>query len=228
MGWTPEQALGKTITLWEYEGKVIGVVKDFHFRPMTTTIEPFLFYCWPRETPSGLFVRAQGGQVKEAISKIESLYKKYEHKAAVHYQFVDEALEKQYQTQQKTGRIMLYFSTLAIVVSCLGLFGLATFTAQYRTKEIGVRKVLGASMANIVNMLCGDFIKPVLIAIIIASPIAWWCMNRWLQSFAYKITIAWWFFIGTGILALLIAWITVWVQALKAAAANPTDCLKND
>jgi len=168
MGWTPREALGKTFTLWSYPGTIIGVVKDFHFRPMTTTIEPFLFHYWPRESCRGLFVKLKANQIHEAIAAIEKLYKKYDQKTAPHYQFVNDVLEHQYRTEQNTGRIVLHFSVLAILISALGLFGLATYAAEQRTKEIGVRKVLGASVTSIVNLLSRDFLKLVCLAILIA------------------------------------------------------------
>ena len=228
MGWTPEEALGKSLTLWQFPGTVIGVVRDFHFRPMTTAIEPFLFHYWPRESPSGMFVKLQANQVPEAISTIEKFYKKYESKTAPQYQFVNDVLENQYRTEQNTGRIILHFSILAILISCLGLFGLATYSAEQRTKEIGVRKVLGASVSSIVNLLSKDFLRLVLIAILIASPIAWWSMNKWLQDFAYKITLEWWIFGLSGLGAIIIAFLTVSIQSIKTAMLNPVKSLRSD
>lgn len=174
MGWNPAEALGKKLAMWGYQGEVIGVVKDFHFRPMTATIEPFLFRYWPRESCYGLFVKAKGAQVQEAISAIEKIYKKYDAKSAPSYQFVDEGLQNQYRLEQNTGRIVLCFSILAIVVSCLGLFGLATYTAEQRIKEIGVRKVLGASVASIVRLLSQDFAKLVIIQFLLLHLLPGW------------------------------------------------------
>ena len=229
MGWTPDQAIGKELTFQtDYKGFVIGVVKDFHFRPMTAAIEPCLFRYWPRQSNSGLFVKVKANQVQQAISVIEKFYKKYDPKTTPHYEFVDQALENQYHMQQNTARIVLYFSILAIVVSCLGLFGLATYTAEQRTKEIGVRKVLGASVASIVNLLSINFLKLVLIAIMVASPIAWWSMNQWLKDFAYKIGIEWWMFVLSGLTAISIALLTVSVQSIKAALMNPVKSLRSE
>ena len=229
MGWTPDQAIGKELTFWtDYKGFVIGVVKDFHFRPMTTAIEPCLFRYWPRQSNSGLFVKVKANQIQQAISVIAKFYKKYDPKTTPHYEFVDQALENQYRMQQNTARIVLYFSILAIVVSCLGLFGLATYTAEQRTKEIGVRKVLGASVASIVNLLSTQFLKLVLIAILVASPIAWWSMNQWLKDFAYKIGIEWWMFVLSGLTAISISLLTVSVQSIKAALMNPVKSLRSE
>lgn len=228
MGWNPSEALGKTIELWQNKGQVIGVVKDFHFRPLTSAIEPFLFFNWPREPLSGMFVKAKGGNVPDAISALAMIYKKYDAKSSLHYEFMDDGLQRQYLREQNTGHIVLTFSVLAIFVSCLGLFGLATYSAERRIKEIGVRKVLGASVASIVRLLSVDFVKLVIIAILIASPIAWWCSKRWLQDFAYKIDLRLWMFIISGAAAISIALLTVSFQSIKAALMNPTKNLRTE
>jgi ABC-type antimicrobial peptide transport system permease subunit len=228
MGWKPEQAIGKTVTLWQNEGKVIGVVKDFHFRPLTATIEPFLFHYWPRESYSRLFVKTNPNKVREAISDIEQFYRKYEKQTAPEYEFVNQALESQYRTEQRTSRIVLYFSLLAIFVSCLGLFGLTTFSAEQRTKEIGIRKVLGASVNNIVTLFSQDFIKLVMIAIVIGCPIAWYSMTKWLQDFAYRIDIQWWIFLLAGCITVAIALLTVSFQAIKTALTDPVKSLRSE
>ena len=228
MGWSPSEALGKKLAMWGYKGEVIGVVKDFHFRPMTANIEPFLFRYWPREACSGLFVKAKANQIKDAIAVIEKIYKKYDPQSTLYYQFVDEGLQNQYRMEQNTGRIVLYFSVLAILVSCLGLFGLATYTAEQRIKEIGVRKVLGASVASIVKLLSQDFVKLVFIAIVIASPVAWWGMDHWLEDFAYKINMQWWMFVLAGVIAVIIAILTVAYRSIMAAMVNPAKNLRTE
>jgi ABC-type lipoprotein release transport system permease subunit len=228
MGWTPEQAIGKQFTFWDTKGQIIGVVKDFHFRPMTTGIAPILFRCWPKAYYAGLFVKTKAGRAREAIALIEKTYKKYDQESAPSYEFMDEALENQYRTEQNTARIVLYFSTLAIVVSCLGLFGLATYTAEKRTKEIGIRKVLGASVSHVVLLLSRDFLKLVLLSILIASPIAWYAMHQWLENFAYSTAIEWWIFAFTGLLAMSVALLTVSYQAIKAALVNPVKSLRSE
>ena len=228
MGWTPAQALNKDFTLWTTKGKIIGVVQDFHFRPLTATIEPFVFRYWPKESYSRLLIKTHPNTVSEAIAAIEKTYKKYEHQTAPQYEFVDQALDNQYKTEQRTGRIVLYFAILAIFVSCLGLFGLTIFSAEQRTKEIGIRKVLGASVTSIASLLSKDFIKLVLIALVIASPIAWWAMQQWLQAFAYKIAIQWWVFALAGGLTTGITLLTVSFQSIKAALVNPVKSLKSE
>lgn len=228
MGWTPEQALDKNFTLWEAPGRVIGVVQDFHFHKLTAVIEPFILYMQPQDVYSTLLVRTQAKQTKEAIRAIEQTYKKYEQQSHVEYEFVDEAIQKLYLAEQRTGTIVLYFSILAIFISCMGLFGLATFTAEQRTKEIGVRKVLGASVASITALLSQDFLKLVLLAIVIAAPVAYYGMSLWLQDFAYRIHLEWWMFVVAGVLAVGIAFLTISFQSVKAALANPVQSLRSE
>jgi putative ABC transport system permease protein len=228
MGWTPEQALDKKLTLWGKPGKIIGVLKDFHFRPLTAAIEPFMFRFWPKDRCNTVFVKTNPGKAREAIAAIEQFYKKYEKQTAPYYEFVDQTLNRQYVAQQRTGSVVLYFSVLAILVSCLGLFGLATFTATRRIKEIGIRKVTGASINHIVILLSKDFLKLVIIAILIASPLAWFLANWWLQDFAYRTTVNWWIFILAGSAVILIALLTVSIQSIKAAMMNPVKSLRTE
>jgi putative ABC transport system permease protein len=228
MGWNPAEAPGKKLAMWGKQGEVIGVVKDFHFRPMTETIEPFLFRYRREESPSGLLVKAKANRVIDAISSIESIYKKYDHKSVPYYQFVDDALNKQYRLEQNTGRIVMTFSVITIFVACLGLFGLATYTAEQRTKEIGIRKVLGATIGSIVSLISREFILLVGFAIVIAVPVAWWGMSTWLQSFAYRIEPEWWMFAVSGMVALVIALFTVSFQSVRAALMNPAKTLRTE
>ncbi|HEY0742332.1 MAG TPA: ABC transporter permease [Chryseosolibacter sp.] len=228
MGYTPESALGKKITFWDKEGYVIGVVNDFHFQAMTTSIEPMLLRNWPSSWSTSLLVRARAGQVRQAIAAVEKIYKKYEQQTAPSYQFLDQALENQYRLEQNTGKIVLCFSVLAILVSCLGLFGLATHSAEQRTKEVGIRKVLGASVFNIVSLLSADFVKLVLVSIVIASPIGWVAMNQWLNAFAYKISIGWWIFAAAALTVVVIALMTVSTQSIRAAISNPVKALRSE
>jgi ABC-type antimicrobial peptide transport system permease subunit len=228
MGYTTQTAIGKTITFWGTKGSIIGVVKDFNFRPLTMTVEPFLFRYRPNEGPDYLFVKTTAGGVRDAIASIETTYKKYDKKTTADYSFIDKMLENQYHGQQRTASVILYFSILAIFVSCLGLFGLATFAAEQRKKEIGIRKVVGASVTNIVTLFSRDFIKLVAIAIVIATPAAWYLMNRWLQDFAYRVNIEWWMLLLAAGLCIGIAMLTVGVRAIKAALANPVKSLRTE
>jgi putative ABC transport system permease protein len=228
MGYTPESAIGKKINFWDVDGYVIGVVKDFHFKSMTTSIEPMLLRNWRSSWVSSLLVRARANNITEAVAAIEKTYRKYESQTAPSYQFLDQALENQYRLEQNTGKIVLVFSVLAIIVSCLGLFGLATHTAAQRTKEVGVRKVLGASVASLVNLLCIDFVKLVVIAIVIAIPLSLWAMNEWLNAFAYRISIEWWIFFLAAVAALSVALVTVSFQSIRAAMSDPVKSLRTE
>jgi putative ABC transport system permease protein len=226
IGWSNDEALGKSVKLWNKKGTVIGVVKDFHFQPITTPIEPFIFRSWKKAGYAGVLVKAQAGRIREAIAVIEKKYKTHDDKSMVSYEFMDEALEAQYRTQENTGSIILFFSGLAVLVSCLGLFGLATYAAEQRTKEIGIRKVLGASIGSIVRLLSTEFVKLVVISILIAAPIAWWSLDQWLQDFAYKISIEWWMFAAASAILIAIALLTVSYHSIKTAITNPVKSLR--
>ena len=226
MNWTPGEALGKNFSLWGRKGKIIGVVRDFHFRALTTLVEPFVFRYWPHENFQGIFVRLSPGQVRHAIAAIETAYKKFEPDTSVDYQFMDAAVDAQYRIQQRTGILVFWFAGLAIFVACLGLFGLSVFTANQRVKEIGIRKVLGANVTGLVGLLSADFLKPVLFALVVGLTVAWYMMTRWLQAFAYRVDLSWWTFIVTGAAVLSIAFLTVAFQSFRAASANPVDSLR--
>jgi putative ABC transport system permease protein len=175
-----------------------------------------------------ILVRTQAGKTKEAIAGLEKLCKSLNPKFPFTYQFSDDEYTKLYQSEQVVSKLSNYFAFLAIFISCLGLFGLAAFTAEQRTKEIGVRKVLGANVTGIVSMLSKDFLKLVAIAVVIASPIAWYAMNNWLQEFEYKQDMSWWVFAVAGLAVALIALLTVSFQAIKAAVANPLKSLRTE
>lgn len=229
MGWTPATALGKRINFWGAPGLVVGVLKDFHFRPLRVVIEPFIFRFRPDNPYFTLLVKTKAGaSMPQTIADLSKRYSQYERNSPISYGFVDQELDGQYRAEQRTGRIILYFSILSVFVSCLGLFGLATFTAESRTKEIGIRKVLGASVASVVMLLSKDFLKLVMIAIVIASPLAWWAMTEWLTDFVYKIQIEWWMVAGAGALAVAIALLTVSFQSIKAALMNPVNSLRTE
>ena len=209
--------------------KVIGVVKDFHTYSLQHKVEPLVMIMPPNtKEQDNLYVKIAKGKIPEGLAYLNKIYSQFDKTDPVEYHFLDQNFAKQYEAEMKQGQIALIFSVLAILIACLGLFGLATFTAQQRTKEIGIRKVLGATVANIVQMLSADFLKLVLIATIIAIPIGWIAMNKWLQDFAYRINMEWWIFAVAGCLALFIALITVSFQAIKAAMANPVESLRTE
>lgn len=226
MGWTPAEAVQKSFTLHGVKGQIIGVVANFHFRPMTAAIEPFVFSYMPSRYYSGVMVKAGPNRVKESIALIEELYKKYESDTPVHYNFIDQRLESQYQFEQRTGKVVFFFSLLAIFVACLGLYGLATFNAERRTKEIGIRKVLGASVFNVGALLSRDLLFLVVLSITIALPAGYFLMRSWLEGFVYRIELNWLFFAAAGSLPLSIAVLAVFYQAMAAARMDPVKSLR--
>ncbi|WP_421829462.1 ABC transporter permease [Larkinella sp.] len=220
--------IGKRFTLGQTKGIIIGVVKDFHFASLRQKVEPAVFFYRNNTNLGRLYIKTTGRDASKAIAATEKLWKKYSPDYPFDYQFMDVQYNELYKSEQRTGQLFNFFAGIAILVSCLGLFGLATFTAQQRTKEIGIRKVLGASITGIVALLSKDFLKLVLIGILIASPIAWWTMSQWLTAFAYKIDLAWWMFALAGLLAVLIAFATVSFQSIKAALMNPVKSLRSE
>jgi ABC-type antimicrobial peptide transport system permease subunit len=222
-----DNPVGQEITFWRGKGRVIGLMKDFHLQSLHQAITPLVLVYYPANT-NYLFVKTRAGQTGQAIADLERLTKRFNPNYPFTYHFVDEDYQKLYNAEQQVSTLVNYFGLLAILISCLGLFALAAFTAEQRTKEIGVRKVLGASVTSIVTLLSKDFLKLVLIAIVIASPIAWYTMTKWLQSFAYKIDIEWWMFAGAGLLAVSIALLTVSFQSIKAALTNPVKSLRSE
>jgi putative ABC transport system permease protein len=201
------------------------VVKDFNFKSLHEPITPLLMVLHPE---SGLIVKVKTVDISGLLSSIKQQWEKFNTEEPFTYTFMDELYNKTYSAEQKTGRILNIFAVLTILVACLGLFGLATFTAEQRTKEIGIRKVLGASVTQVTNMLSKDFIKLVLISCIIAFPISYWAMYKWLQDFAYRINISWTVFVLAALAASTIALLTVSFQAIKAAMANPVKSLRTE
>jgi putative ABC transport system permease protein len=205
---------------------IIGIVKDFNFNSLREQVTPMaLFY---QEQRGRIAVRFHTANMPSLISQIENKWKGIVPNQPFSYSFMDEDFNNIYQSEQRIGKIALSFSILAILIACLGLFGLVTYAAEQRTKEIGIRKVLGASVTNIIQMLSRYFMKLVVVAMFIAFPLAWYFMNQWLQDFAYRINISWWVFIIAGIIAASIALLTVSFQAIKAAVANPVKSLRTE
>ncbi len=206
--------------------EIIGVVKDFNFNTLREEVTPMgLFF---NEERGNFAVRFRGQDAAALIAAVENKWNSMVSNEPFRFTFMDEDFDRIYQGEQRIGKIALSFSVLTIMIACLGLFGLVTYAAEQRTKEIGIRKVLGASVGNIVNLLSLDFVKLVVIAIFIAFPLAWYCMNKWLQDFAYRVSIDWKVFLMAGIAAMLIAVITVSLQAVKAALANPVKNLRTE
>jgi ABC-type antimicrobial peptide transport system permease subunit len=227
MGLNPPY-VGQPISFHSNKGTILGVVKDFNFHSLKEKISPLIFYNYKYSTKNILYVRTSGSKAQDAIAAVEDQYKKYAAEVPFSYQFLDKSFEAQYKTDQRTGTLFNVFAGIAIFISCLGLFGLTTSTAQIKTKEIGIRKVLGASVSGIVQLLSADFLKLVILAIVIAAPIAWWATYKWLQNYAYKTNMSWWVFAISGFSMLLIALITLSVQTIKAARANPVKSLRSE
>ncbi len=228
MGWDLKTAIGKKVKFWGFEGLVVGVVKDFHFRPLNIQIEPFIFRYRPKESYFNLLVKTDLNTLQQSLKEITKVYKNLEPLHPLSYGFVNQDLEKLYANDQRTGKLIFIFSCLAILISCMGLFGLVTFTTQRRFKEIGIRKILGDSIIGIASLLSKEFVKLVLIAFVIAFPIAYLLMNKWLQNFAYKIDIGWESPILSGLFLILVSIFAVSFQAIKAALMNPVKSLKSE
>ncbi|HEY1869656.1 MAG TPA: FtsX-like permease family protein, partial [Chitinophagaceae bacterium] len=224
---SPQQAIGKKFKQWGREGKIIGVIKDFHFRSLQQAIKPLSM----RIEPGGcslVSANVSAANMPSTLNAIENKWKTFFPNRPFSYYFLDDFFDKQYRSEDRFGNLFLNFSVLAIFISCLGLLGLASYSTIQRTKEIGIRKVLGASVSNIVNLLSKEFLKLVAISSLIAFPITWLAMNKWLLDFAYRTGMSWWVFLAAGILATLIALITISFQAVKAAITNPVKSLRTE
>ncbi|SEI50592.1 putative ABC transport system permease protein [Dyadobacter sp. SG02] len=206
--------------------RVIGVVNDFHFESLRQKIGPLVMFLG--KNSGSILVKTRTDNIPQFLASLKKQWESFSPAAPFSYSFLENRFEKVYEAEQRMGEILTIFSSLTIFIACLGLFGLATYTAEQRTKEIGVRKVLGASVSSIVGLLSKDFIMLVLIALALASPIAWWGLNQWLNDFAYKITIHWWIFVLAGLLAVCIALATVSFQSIKAALTNPVKSLRSE
>ncbi|NIJ51875.1 ABC transporter permease [Dyadobacter arcticus] len=210
------------------EAQVVGVVKDFHIYSLQHKIEPLVLQLPAPADRDNMYVRIQAGKTQEALAYLSNAYKSFDPEATLDFHFLDETFAQQYRSEQKQGDIMMTFAILAVIIACLGLFGLAAFAAESRTKEIGVRKVLGASVQSVVFLLSKDFIKLVIIAIIIGTPIAIYAMTKWLQNFEYRENLSWWVFALSGLIAMVIAVATVSLQALKSALMDPVKSLRTE
>ena len=228
LGFTsPQDAIGKTIHVEGRQWDVIGVTADFHQKSLRYPLEPMMLLpLYSNYSP--LSVKVDAEQISETLAAVRAKYDEFFPGNLFDYYFLNDRFNAQYANDQLFGKVFGIFSGFAIFIACLGLLGLSLFATEQRTKEIGVRKVLGASIPNILMLLSKDFIKLVTIAFIIASPVAWYIMNTWLRGFAYRITISWWVFALAGLLALFIALITISFQSIKAAVANPVKSLRSE
>jgi putative ABC transport system permease protein len=224
---SPQDAIGRKFSQWGREGQIIGVVKDFHFRSLQNEIKPLSL----RIEPGGCSLISANVQTKNLSATIAAIEGKW--KATIPYRpfsytFADELFERQYRSEDRFGKLFLNFAILAILISCLGLLGLASYATIQRTKEIGIRKVLGAGVPRIVNLLSREFMLLVGIAFLIATPITYYFMHAWLKDFYYRTSIQWWIFVLGGVLALAIALLTISYQAARAAMANPVKALRSE
>ncbi len=219
--------LGKQVELWGTKMQIGGVVKDFHFQSLHEKVKPLFFFLQP-SSAYRFMIKIQTGKEKNAIAGLEQLYQRFNPGFSFDYKFLDRNYQSIYKAEQQVSMLSRYFAGLAILISCLGLFGLAAFTAQRRNKEIGIRKVLGATVSTIVILLSKDFLKLVCIAIVIAFPLAWWSTSQWLNGFAYSIHIGPGVFVAAGIAIVLLTFITISFQSVKAALANPVKSLRSE
>lgn len=231
INWTREAAIGRQFNL-RGNRKVVGVIKDFHYKSLKNQLEPMAFVPNPKPFSSGssfyISMSINTADIRNTLSQIEKSWKNIIPDRPFEYFFLDQDFGNQYLAEQKFGSLFMSFAILAIVISCLGLFALATFTLKRRVKEIAIRKVMGSSVINIINLFTWEFLKLVIIANLIAWPVSWFIMKEWVGDFAYKTEISWWLFLIAGLVAFLIAFITVAYQSLKAAVANPVDSLRDE
>jgi putative ABC transport system permease protein len=225
-------AIGKQI-LWgidkdtSYYLNIVGVTKDFHFSSLRNQIKPFAFLVSPRTTRN-VVLKLSGQNIPGTLAQIEDKWKMFSADRSFEYSFLDETFAKLYQSETRFQRVFVSLVVLGTLIACLGLLALATFAAEQRVKEIGIRKVLGASVASVVALLSKDFLKLVLISFVFALPIGWYAMNKWLQDFAYRIDIKWWVFVIAAIIAVVIAFVTISFQTIKAALSNPVKNLRTE
>jgi ABC-type antimicrobial peptide transport system permease subunit len=219
--------IGKPLTFWGVKGTIIGVLKDFHFNSLHVPIEPLVIRLTKASWGSAL-IRTEAGKTQTALEGLEKLHHKLNPEFPFSHQFANEEYGSLYKSEQLVLKLSKYFASLAIFISCLGLLGLVIFTVEQRTKEIGIRKVLGASIMSVFTLLSQDLLKLVFLSLLIAIPVAWWAMTEWLQAFAYRVDIGWWVFVIAGLLAIIIALVTISFQAIKAALANPIKSLRSE
>ncbi len=222
--------IGKTIKFWGENMQIIGVTKNFLFQSLHEKVKPCLFQLFPKGKNSGnkIWIKIKGSEEKATIESLKKVYQEFNPGFLFEFKFIDDDYKALYDSENKVAILSKYFCGLAILISCLGLFGLAAFTAERRRKEIGVRKIFGSSVSGIIYLVSRDFTRLVLASVTIGLPVSYLIARHWLNSFAYRINLEWWFFVGAGLITLFIAWLTVGAQALKTANTNPSQCLKEE
>ncbi len=224
---SPKDAIGARFKQWGREGKVIGVIQDFHFRSLQSEIKPLTMRLEPRGTDL-IAIKVSPKNISQTLAAIQTKWQDILPDQPFDYYFLNDFFDKQYRGEERFGNLFLNFAVLAIFISCLGLLGLAAYSTMQRRREIGIRKIVGASVSGIVNLLSKEFLKLVGIAFLIASPITWYAMHKWLEGFAYRIDMDWWIFLEAGLLAIIVASATISFQAIKAAIANPVKSLRTE
>jgi putative ABC transport system permease protein len=220
--------VGRNLSLWDQHGVIVGVMKNFHFTSLHDPIKPLIIHLGETDGGGVALIRIKPGVTKQTLSHLEEICKKLNPRFPFSFSFADQEYQKLYQSEIIVSRLSDYFAGLAIFISCIGLLGLAMFTAEQRTKEFGIRKVLGASAISLFTLMSGEFVLMVVIALLIATPFAWWAMNSWVSNFAYRIRIEWWLFISGGAIAVFIALLTVSFQAVRASLTKPVNSLRSE
>ena len=218
--------VGKSFTMWGRKATIVGVVKDFNFNSLHIPIRPFILYLGDNPWGGTTLIRMEPGKTRQVLDGLAALWKQMNPKFPFTYQFSDEEYDKLYKSELMAARLSNWFAALAIIISCLGLLGLAMFTAEQRTKEIGIRKVLGASVGSVFRLLSSEFLALVFLSLLIATPLAWLAMSKWLQDYAYHTNISWWMFVLAGVAALVITFLTIGFQTIKTALNNPVKSLR--
>ena len=228
MGLSLDNAVGSELEMWNGKGKIIGITDDFHNDNLKFGIEPMIFM-YSENIGSHYFIKLDSELPLTAnIDQIERVFKKHNPEYPFEYSFLDDVFNKEYQTEAVIGKLSLSFTVIAVLISCLGLFGLASFTAERRTKELGIRKVMGASVGNLVIMLCSDFTNLVLVSLFIGFPVSWYLIREYLSDYAFHTEISLGIYLFTSIVLLLIVFLSVGYQSAKAAMSNPVDSLRNE
>jgi ABC-type antimicrobial peptide transport system permease subunit len=223
-----EDPIGKPISFFGRKGTIVGVVKDFHLKSLREPIMPLILFLGETANWGYVLIKTEPGMTPQSVASVEDVFKQIVPEFPLRYYFADEEFQKLYNSERTVNKLSISFSILAIFIACLGLLGLTMFTAEQRKKEIGVRKVIGATTMNIVGMLSNDIVKLVLMAALFATPIAWFAMDKWLAQFAYKVDLNVWLFLGPALVTLLIALGTTSFQAVKAGMANPVKSLRSE
>lgn len=223
-----EDPIGQSIQVSNLKnGEVVGVVEDFHFHSLHDPIMP-LVIMMPETQMSHLLVRTRSGDLAATLASLEQDWERIAPNEPFHYSFLDDAIQRLYDNDRRFSYLIYFFTILTLCIACLGLYGLMAVVVNARVREIGIRKVLGAKVAGIVGLLTSEFLQLVLFGTLIAAPLAWWSMSNWLQNFSYRIDISWWVFVGAGVAALSVAFLTVSLQSLQAALKNPVESLRNE